>query len=138
MPLREPRGTRVDVRLQEWVRRNSPTHKCWWLPLEVNVTTGGDKAERLNRGCFCITLDRHALMETLNKEIGSRDFAQLLSETYPTLFSNVPVFVPTATLIEMSRVSMQWKPRRACQITVRRLCCGRRRLPDWTLAQSEP
>jgi hypothetical protein len=30
----------------------------------------GDEAERLNRGCFCITLDRYALMEALNREVG--------------------------------------------------------------------
>ena len=66
--------------------------------------TKGDQAERLNRGCFCITLDRPALMEALNKEVGSHDFAQRLSETYPTLFSNVPTFVPAETLIEMARV----------------------------------
>ena len=63
-----------------------------------------DQAERLNRGCFCITLDRPALMEALNKEVGSHDFAQRLDETYPTLFSNVPTFVPAETLIEMARV----------------------------------
>ena len=37
---------------------------------------GGGEAERLNRACFCITLDRHALMEALNREVGSQDFAQ--------------------------------------------------------------
>jgi hypothetical protein len=63
-----------------------------------------DEAERLNRGCFCITLDRHALMEALNREVGSQDFAQGLSESHPSLFSNVPAFVPAETLIEMARV----------------------------------
>jgi hypothetical protein len=63
-----------------------------------------DEAERLNRGCFCITLDRHALMEALNREVGSQDFAQGLSESHPSLFSNVPAFVPAETLSEMARV----------------------------------
>ena len=57
---------------------------------------GGGEAERLNRGCFCITLDRHALMEVLNREVGSQDFAQELDESHPSLFSNVPAFVPAA------------------------------------------
>lgn len=66
--------------------------------------TGGGEAERLNRGCFCITLDRHALMEALNREVGSQDFAQELGKSHPSLFSNVPAFVPAETLIEMARV----------------------------------
>jgi len=65
---------------------------------------GSREAERLNRGCFCITLDRHALMEALNREVGSHDFAQRLGETHPSLFSNVPAFVPAETLIELARV----------------------------------
>src|SRR5260370_35138966 len=62
------------------------------------------EAERLNRGCFCITLDRHALMEALNREVGSPDFARKLSESHPSLFSNVPAFVPAEILAEMVRV----------------------------------
>jgi hypothetical protein len=65
--------------------------------------SGASEAERLNRGCFCITLDRHALADALNSEVGSRDFAQALSESHPTLFSNVPAFVPADTLAEMAR-----------------------------------
>jgi hypothetical protein len=66
--------------------------------------TEDDAAGRLNRGCFCITLDRHALTEALNREVGSPDFAQRLGESHPSLFSNVAAFVSTGTLIEMSRV----------------------------------
>lgn len=62
------------------------------------------EAERLNRGCFCITLDRHALMESLDREVGSPDFAQKLSESHPSLLSNVPAFVPAEILAEMTRV----------------------------------
>jgi hypothetical protein len=68
------------------------------------AVAGGDEAEGLNRGCFCITLDRHALIEALNREVGSQDFAQRLSESHPSLFSNVPAFVPAETLSEMARV----------------------------------
>lgn len=62
------------------------------------------EAERLNRGCFCITLDRASLMEALNREVGSQEFAQGLAESHPILFSNVPVFVPADTMTEMARV----------------------------------
>jgi hypothetical protein len=65
---------------------------------------GGGEAERLNRGCFCITLDRHALVEALNREVGSQDFAQELGESHPSLFSNVPAFVSAEALLEMARV----------------------------------
>jgi hypothetical protein len=67
-------------------------------------TTERREAERLNRGCFCITLDRHALIEALNQEVGSQDFAQELAESHPSLFSNVPAFVTAETLIEMAQV----------------------------------
>ena len=66
--------------------------------------TGGNETDRLNRGCFCITLDRHALMGALNREVGSQDFAQALAESHPSLFSNVPAFNPAETLTEMVRV----------------------------------
>lgn len=61
-------------------------------------------AERLNRGCFCITLDRPALMQALNLEVGSTDFAQRLLDSHSSLFSNVAAFVSSETLIEMVRV----------------------------------
>ena len=64
----------------------------------------GSKAERLNGGCFCRTLDRGALGAALNQEVGSPDFAQRLSESHPSLFSNVPAFVPAETLREMAKV----------------------------------
>ncbi len=64
----------------------------------------GSKAEQLNQGCFCMTIDRVALTEALNREIGSQDFAQGLSSTHPSLFSNVPAFVPAELLTEMGRV----------------------------------
>lgn len=65
---------------------------------------GGSEAERLNRGCFCMTLDRAALTEALNRVVGSQDFAQTLAASHPSLFSNVPAFVPAEALVEMARV----------------------------------
>ena len=43
-------------------------------------------------------------MEALNRDVGSQDFAQELAESHPSLFSNVPAFVPAETLTEMARV----------------------------------
>lgn len=64
----------------------------------------GGKAERLNRGCFCMTLDRNALMAALNREAGSPDFAQALAVSHTSLFSDVQVFVLAGTMVEMTRV----------------------------------
>lgn len=61
-------------------------------------------AESLNRGCFCITLDRHILAEALDREAGTAGFAADLARSHPLLFSNVPVFVPAETMAEMARV----------------------------------
>jgi hypothetical protein len=66
--------------------------------------SGADEAERLNHGCFCITLDRKMLAEVLDREVGVKGFAEQLNTSHPTLFSNVPVFVPLPALAEMARV----------------------------------
>jgi hypothetical protein len=64
----------------------------------------GDVAERLNRGCFCITLDHAGLSQALDREAGGNGFAKNLATTHPSLFSNTSVFVPARTLAEMERV----------------------------------
>ena len=58
-------------------------------------------AEQLNLGCFCISLDRKELGEALDRAVRIEGFAQRLSASHPTLSSNVPVFVPSATLGKM-------------------------------------
>jgi hypothetical protein len=62
------------------------------------------RAERLNRGCFCISLDRPKLSAALDNEIGETGFAAGLMATHPTLFSSVPVFVPSDTLHKIRQV----------------------------------
>ncbi len=69
-----------------------------------SVQHDGGEAGRLNRGCFCITLDRDALAQALSEEIGSKEFVQGLGVSHPSLFSNVPVFIPAETLGEMARI----------------------------------
>ena len=46
------------------------------------------QAERLNRACFCVTLDRDTLAATLDQDVGVAGFAQKLILSHPTLFSN--------------------------------------------------
>lgn len=67
-------------------------------------TVRSDAAERLNRGCFCVTLDRKALAEVFDREVGITGFADTLERSHPSLFSNVPVFVPAVVLMEMTQV----------------------------------
>jgi hypothetical protein len=65
---------------------------------------GLSKAERLNRGCFCVTLDRKMLAEIFDREVGVKGFASALALSHPSLFSNAPVFVPARLLSEMAQV----------------------------------
>lgn len=61
-------------------------------------------AERLNHGCFCVTLDRAALSRHLDAEVGNDGFAAALATSHPSLFSNVPVFVSPETMLAMEHV----------------------------------
>lgn len=60
--------------------------------------------ERLNQECFCITLDRHALTEALEREVGDEALCANLIKARPHLFSNTPVFISERETGEMLRV----------------------------------
>jgi hypothetical protein len=60
-------------------------------------------SERLNRECFCITLDRDALCGVLNREAEDAEFCALLIKTRPQLFSNAPMFISETEVAEMLR-----------------------------------
>ena len=66
--------------------------------------TATSAAERLNQWCFCITLDRSALLESLDAQVGSVGFAAALATSHSSLFSNVPVFIPSETMSALKRV----------------------------------
>jgi hypothetical protein len=61
-------------------------------------------AERLNRECFCVTLDRDALRAAMNREAGDPGFCARFVDTRPHLFSHAPVFLPQAVVDAMLRV----------------------------------
>jgi hypothetical protein len=61
-------------------------------------------AERLNRECYCVTLDRDALCSALEREVGDADFCAKFIRTRPHLFSNVPVFVSEGHVAGMLRI----------------------------------
>ena len=60
-------------------------------------------SDRLNQGCFCITLDRQALCRAFERETDDA-FCVTLLETRPHLFSNVAVFVSTRAFEQMLAV----------------------------------
>jgi hypothetical protein len=60
--------------------------------------------DRLNRECFCVTLDSAALGTALEREIGDAELFASLSRTHPHLFSTAPLFLPRADVEEMLRV----------------------------------
>lgn len=84
------------------------------------------ESDRLNRSCFCVTLDREALRKAAEREEGGHGFWDDFAKTRPHLFSNVPVFLPpedlasmativsaieaAAALPEYQKVSLGWAP----------------------------
>lgn len=67
-------------------------------------TAPGKEAEALNRSCFCLTLDRQALCEGLEREADDPEFCRTYVTPRSHLFSNVPVFLPRASLQAMQAV----------------------------------
>ena len=61
-------------------------------------------APNLNQSCFCITLDRGALAQALDTASGEPGIQDRIATNQPHLFSNVPVFLPAATLETMQMI----------------------------------
>jgi hypothetical protein len=61
-------------------------------------------SERFNQECFCITLDREALYQALEREVGDPDFRAMFITTRPHLFSNGPVFLSESNTGGMMRI----------------------------------
>ena len=61
-------------------------------------------ADQLNRGCYCVTLDRKALNESLRSQfVNARSDLSAVPEIQH-LFSKTPVFVPRADVETMVRI----------------------------------
>ena len=65
---------------------------------EQHVSPGAD---RLNQSCLCLTLDREALCAALEQEAGDAEFCEAHVRSRNNLFSNVPVFLPSASIVAM-------------------------------------
>ena len=65
------------------------------------VTQDADSSaeERMNSGCFCISLDQVALRTALEDQLGSVDLVAMVEERCPFLFSAMPVFVSEAQTV---------------------------------------
>lgn len=61
-------------------------------------------SELLNQECFCITLDRDALCDALEREVGDAEFCATFIRARPHLFSNAPVFISESETIAMLRI----------------------------------
>jgi hypothetical protein len=55
-------------------------------------------AEQLNRSCFCLAVEPHALRDQLARVMETVDPAAELAEAHGNLFSALPVFAPQRTL----------------------------------------
>ncbi|MGZ9274992.1 MAG: hypothetical protein ACXW34_09635 [Nitrospira sp.] len=62
-------------------------------------------AERLNRECFCVTLDQEELCRVLEERVGDPQFCSAFIRTRPHLFSHAPVFLSHAEIAEMLQIA---------------------------------
>lgn len=61
-------------------------------------------SEFLNHECFCITLDRSALLQALEREVGDPELCRTIIGPKTHLFSDLPVFLPQANVGQMLRI----------------------------------
>jgi hypothetical protein len=64
----------------------------------------GVPIETLNSQCFCISLDKGALRETLESTLGQPGLFELVQQRCPHLFAAHPVFIAPAHLDRMAQV----------------------------------
>lgn len=67
----------------------------------ADLTTAAD---RLNRDCFCVTLDRRELCVAFAREVDDPAFCEALFASRPHLFSKVSVFLSQACLAQLRKV----------------------------------
>ncbi len=60
--------------------------------------------ERLNRECFCVTLDADALRARLRAQVGQPGLYEMLQQRCPHVFALQPVFISSAQLARMRQL----------------------------------
>lgn len=71
---------------------------------DVDNKTAKAAADRLNRDCFCITLDRGSLHAALRAETHEAQFEDTYLAARPHLFSNSPVFLSRGEIAAMAEI----------------------------------
>lgn len=64
-----------------------------------------DRTDRLNKNCFCVTLDLPSLREAMEREAGEPAFFETFIRPKAHLFSHVPVFLSATTVDEMRAIA---------------------------------
>lgn len=67
--------------------------------------TSQSKSDRLNRNCFCVTLDRAALWTDLADKAGDSGFLEALMTSRAHLFSHVAVFLSQSVIEKMHGIA---------------------------------
>lgn len=65
-----------------------------------------DRTERLNKSCFCVTLDLPSLREAMEREAGDPAFFETFIRPKAHLFSHVPVFLSATAVNEMRAIAV--------------------------------
>lgn len=71
---------------------------------QENQRITNTRADQLNRQCYCVTLDRKALNESLRNQFVDAGNEASAAPELDHLFSNTPVFVPQADIETMERI----------------------------------
>lgn len=64
-----------------------------------------DRTDRLNKNCFCVTLDLPSLREAMEREAGEPAFFETFIRPKAHLFSHVTVFLSATTVDEMRAIA---------------------------------
>lgn len=64
-----------------------------------------DRPDRLNKNCFCVTLELPSLREAMEREAGEPAFFETFIRPKAHLFSHVPVFLSATTVDEMRAIA---------------------------------
>ena len=65
-----------------------------------------DRTDRLNKNCFCVTLDVPSLREAMEQEAEEPAFFETFIRPKAHLFSHVPVFLSATTVDEMRAIAV--------------------------------
>ena len=71
---------------------------------QENTQSVDSYSERLNRECYCVTLDRTALKESFEHQFAAAGYVPSITPEFHQLFSNTPVFVPQSDIKAMERI----------------------------------